>query len=156
MSLRAEVRELVERGDLVAIEKLVASNLRAVRHLLALTYHADEDVRRVAARGVAISSRHHPKLVKAIVRRLVWAMNDESGTNALTAPAVVLAIARERAELLVPMVPDLIRLAGEEELSEGLSQALSTVTEACPGEVGAALQNALNTRMHRGGGPDDD
>jgi len=151
MSLRVEVRELVDRGDLVAIENLIAANLRAVRHLLALTYHAEENVRTIAARGVALAGRHHPQLLTGIVRRLVWAMNDESGTNALTAPAVILAIAQEQPELLLPMVPDLVRLAGEEELSEGLSQALSTVSDACPGRVGSELQKSLNVRMRDGG-----
>ena len=43
----------------------------------------------------AVAARHHPDLVQQVVRRLVWAMNDESGTNALTAPEVVKAVADE-------------------------------------------------------------
>lgn len=150
MSLRERVRDLVERGELERIEKLAAAEPRAVRHLLALTYHADTDVREVAARSVALASRYHPSLVQGIARRLVWAMNDESGTNALSAPAVIVAIAREKAELLLPVVPDLIRLAGDEGLSEGLAEALTTIVGACPGKVGEGLQRSLNDRI-RGG-----
>ncbi len=150
MSLRERVRGLVEQGELDAIDELVAEQPRAVRHLLALTYHADTNTRKVAARTVALASRHHPSLVQGITRRLVWAMNDESGTNALSAPAVIVEISRENPELLLPVVPDLIRLAGDEGLNEGLAEALSTIAEACPGKVGKGLQKSLNDRI-RGG-----
>jgi predicted short-subunit dehydrogenase-like oxidoreductase (DUF2520 family) len=86
-----------------------------------------------------------------VIRRLVWAMNDESGTNALTAPEVLQAVAAERPELLLPVVPDLVRLAADEGLREGLASALRTVASRCPGQVGQELSESLGKRVRSGG-----
>ena len=78
-------------------------------------------------------------------------MNDESGTNALTAPAVVLAVAEENPTLLVPVIPDLVRLSADEDLRPDLASALSIVVDRCPGELGRSLTDAVNTELRRRG-----
>jgi cobyrinic acid a,c-diamide synthase len=149
--LGSQVRAAVEQQRTDELERLAASEPRAVRHLLALTYQADETLRRTAARAVARAGRYHPRLVQNVIRRLVWAMNDESGTNAVTAPGVLQAIAEEQPELLLPAVPDLIRLAADESLREGLAGALRLVASRCPGKVGQGLAELLNRRGQDGG-----
>lgn len=145
MSLRSRVHEVVQReasnGD---IEELVSNEPRAVRYFVGMSYHSDPDVRKMAIKGVAMAARYHPELAQKIVRQLVWAMNDESATNALTAPEVLEAIADERPELLLPMVPDLTRLAADPGLAEGLAKTLKTVVRRCPGKVGKSLSRSLN------------
>ncbi len=152
MSLRAEVQAAVEsgmQGNFEAVENMVSQEPRSIRYLLGMTYHFDEERRRTAGKAIAIASQYHPKLVKAVVRRLIWAMNDESGTNALTAPDVLIEIARVRPEILLPAVPDLTRLATDEGLHDGLASALKLVSKACPGEVGSSLSASLNKRLRR-------
>jgi hypothetical protein len=138
-----------QAGQFSLIQKLVAEEPRAVRHLLGLTYHPDSKKREVATKGLVLASRYHPKLVQEVLRRLIWAMNDESGTNALTAPEVIQAIAAEEPELLLPLVPDLTRLTADPGLREGLTKALKTVAEKCPGEVGARLSASLRKRFRK-------
>ena len=145
MSLRSRVHEVIRQGlGNGDIEELVSSEPRAVRYFLGMSYHSDPDIRKKAVKGIAVAARHHPELVQKIVRQLVWAMNDESATNALTAPEVMLAIANERPELLLPMVPDLTRLAADPGLHQGLSEALKTLVRRCPGKVGEKLSRSLN------------
>ncbi len=150
MNLRQEVRRAAEGGELDALERLIEHDPRALRHVLALTYHSDGDLRAIAAHGMAIGGRHHPRLTQRLVRRLVWAMNDESGTNSLTAPAVVLAIARERPDLLVSVSPDLVRLATDEDLRPDLQRALRVVVDRCQKRLGSALINAIEAVLRRG------
>ena len=145
--MRAQVRTAIDENRLDLLEELVQAEPRAIRYLLGLSYQEDAELRQRAARGLALASRHHPTQIQGLVRRLIWAMNDESGTNALTAPEVVAAIAEESPELLLPMVPDLVRLAGDEGLREGLARALKTVSERCPGKVGKELQASLNEQL---------
>ncbi len=147
MNLRTHVREMVENGKLDEIDMLLGVEPRALRYLVSLTYRSEPEVRQVACQGVARAARYHPDLVQQVVRRLVWAMNDESGTNALTAPEVVKAIAEERPEILLPLVPDLVRLASDEGLKDGLADVLKTVTDSFPGEVGQGIQDSLNKRF---------
>jgi hypothetical protein len=115
-----------------------------------MSYHADPEIRKTAIRGVALAARHHPKLVQDIVRRLVWAMNDESATNALTAPQVLQALADEKPELLLPVVPDLTRLAADPGLQEGLAKTLKILSNRCPGKVGASFTKSLNECREKG------
>jgi len=144
VNLRARTLQAVRSGD---VEDLVASEPRAVRYLLGLTYHENEELREKAARGVALAARYHPKLIQNVVRRLIWAMNDESATNAVTAPQVLAAIACEQPELLLPVVPDMTRLAADPSLHDGLAKALRTVASRCPGKVGERLGESLAGRF---------
>ena len=147
MSLRERIQRAVREGDLDDIQTIVSEEPRAVRFLVGLSFHTDERIQSTAAKGVAVAARFHPELVQRVVRRLVWAMNDESGTNAITAPRVVQEIAWERPDLLVPMIPDLVRLAGDLNLYDGLSCALRTVANSCPGEIGRSMTDSLRSRF---------
>jgi cobyrinic acid a,c-diamide synthase len=149
--LGQQVRAAVQAGHVDALEQLVAQESGAVRHLVALTYQPDAAQRRIAAQGVGLAGRYHPRLVQSVIRRLVWAMNDESGTNAATAPEVLQAIAEHEPALLLPMVPDLCRLAADPTLHEGLAATLRTVTSRCPGSVGHSLEESLRQRAEDGG-----
>lgn len=144
MSLRSQIHDAV-RGGLAdgELEELVANEPRTIRYLLGMSYNADPEIRKTATRGIALAAKHHPKRVQEVVRRLIWAMNDESATNALTAPEVLEAIADETPELLLPMVPDLARLAADHGLREGLSRTLKTVSSRCPGKVGEMMSRSL-------------
>jgi len=143
VSLRVQVRDLVARGETEKLGALVADEPRAIRHLVGLTYQDDEKTRAVACRAIGRASRHHPDLVQQVVRRLIWAMNDESGTNSLTAPEVVKAVAEESPELLLPLVPDLTRLAADEGLHERLAEVLRMLAEKFPGSVGRGIEGSL-------------
>lgn len=149
MSLRAEVLELVAEGVTGPLDELVAEEPRAIRHLVGCTYQADDRTRGVACRAIGRATRHHPDLVQQVVRRLVWAMNDESGTHALTAPEVVRAVADERPELLLPLVPDLTRLAADPGLQENMAGILGSVAAAFPGSVGRGIEDSLNKQIRK-------
>jgi hypothetical protein len=143
VSTQALLREAVLRGDLVEVERLVAADRRMVRALLSLTYQADAAMRDTAADGLAIAARHHPDLVTEALRRLVWAMNDESGTNAVNAPAVIRRIAESEPHLLVGMVPDLLRLTADPGLRDELVAAVRKVAELLPAQAAQALRGGL-------------
>jgi hypothetical protein len=147
MNLKARTFAAVRDGVDGEMERLVAQEPGAVRHALGLSYNEEPLIRRRAARAVALASRSHPAMVLNVIRRLVWAMNDESGTNAATSPEVLQAIADEMPELLFPMLPDLVRLSADPELHEGLVVVLRTVSRRCPGELGRQLEKSIHERI---------
>jgi hypothetical protein len=136
----AEAVRLRRFDDLAAV---VAADKRAVRHLLALTYRSEPAVRAAAARGLALASRNHPKLVQEVARRLVWAMNDESGTHALTAPEVLRAIAEESPQLLLPLVPSLLGLTADPGLREALVEIVRIVARHDPKAAVSGIARAV-------------
>lgn len=150
MKLRDQVLEAVTAGDFDALDKMVAEDQRPIRYLLGLTYRDDPAISENASRGIALAARHHPEHIANLIRRLVWAMNDESGTNALTAPTVLQAIVAEAPELIVPVVPDLVRLSADEGLQEGLAVVLATVVEKCPGTLSRGMAQDLTERYRNG------
>jgi hypothetical protein len=143
------LEQAVREKRLDDVEGIVSEDAGALRHLVRLMYELDDEVRRTAARGIALATRHHPRAVEQIVKRLVWAMNEESGTNAEYAPEVLHAIALENPELLVPVAPDLVRLAGDVSLYDELSEVLHEVVRQCPGKVSRGITDALNRAERR-------
>ncbi len=127
MGVRERVMEAVRGHRFDDLAAIVASDKRALRYLVALTYRPEPDVRAAAARAVALASRHHPQLVQEVARRLIWSMNDESGTHALTAPEVLRAIAEESPQLLLPLVPSLLALTADPGLREALVEVVRIV-----------------------------
>lgn len=144
-ALKKQVIALVEGQRFDELEALIAEQPRTLRTLLGLTYRTDDVLRAGGARGLALAARHHPEQIQKTVRKLLWAMNDESGTNALTAPEALVAIATERADLLLPMVRDIFRLASSDKgLHDGLAEALRLIKQQHPGEVGRRIGDELN------------
>jgi hypothetical protein len=139
----AGLRAAVGRGDLTEVERLVAADRRLVRTLLGMTYQADPARCAVAADGLALAARHHPELLTDVLRRLIWAMNDESGTNAMNAPLVIRRIAESEPRLLVGLVPDLLRLTADPVLRDELVAAVRRVAELLPAQAAAALRGGL-------------
>jgi hypothetical protein len=149
MSLKAQVLELVAQGDAERLNALVAEESRAVRYLVGCSYREDAPTRKIACQALGRASRHHPDLIQQVVRRLVWAMNDESGTHSLTAPEVIKAVAEVSPEQLLPVVPDLTRLAADEGLHDPLAEILGMLAEKYPGSVGRGIEGSLNKRLRK-------
>ncbi len=141
---------MVQDDRLEDLERLVAGDVRVVRHLVGMTHRSDAAIRKTAAAGVGLAARYHPDAIARVIRRLIWSMNEESGANGLTAPQVLEAIARVRPDLVLPVVPDMVRLSGDDNLHDGLADALCVVVHKLPGKVGDVMTQRLQERIDRG------
>lgn len=143
MKAHGAVVEAVEEHRLDDVAELVKSDPRTVRQLVALTYRPEADVRATAARGLALAGHHHPRLVQEVARRLVWAMNEESGTNAVNAPEVLRAVAEETPDLLRPLVPNLLRLTRDARLRDALVDVVRLVAQGDRRSVVDSIARAI-------------
>lgn len=150
MKLRDRLKAAVGDRDEVALEAIISESPRCLRHLMAMTYDTNAEVRALAARGIALAGRHHPRKVKEQVERLVWSMDNRANTNAVGAPDVLLAVAEEFPEMLLPLVADLARLARQPLLQNGIAAVLNTVSNKKPGEVGRRMSADLTEKMNSG------
>ncbi len=150
MSARGAIVEAVQEHRLDDVAELVKSDPRTVRQLVALTYRPEPDVRATAARGLALAGHHHPRLVQEVARRLVWAMNEESGTHAVTAPEVLRAVAEETPELLRPLVPNLLRLTRDARLRDALVEVVRTVARHDPKAAVNGMARAITSCERKG------
>ena len=150
MAMKEELRTAVEQGDLKQVETIVSQEKKAIRYLAGMIYGLNAEKRHFAAKGIAIAAKYHPRMVEKVVERIVWAMDSKSGTNATEVPEILKAIAKEQPKLLIPMVPEMARLApGDTSMHKGIQETLRLVNEACPGEVNKKMGKALWERMKR-------
>ena len=150
MTSKDLLKAAVVEGNMEEVESIVCEEPRAVRNILGLMYAGDSAVRANCAKALVIASRYHERVVKRMIKSLAWAMDQRSGTYAPTAPEVLRAIAGENPELLLPIVPDLVRLAGDTSLSQGICDTLRVVTDQCPGQLGPRVAKDLERRMEYG------
>ena len=135
MGLKDEVGRLLRSGDEAALARTVAGDRRAVRLLTARLWDTDGDVRARAARGLGEAAVHHGVLIREIVRRLMWALNDESGTNGAPVLAALGEIGRHAPRILAPYVSALAALSADEGLRVDVVTALTAVAASAPGVV---------------------
>ena len=140
MGLREEVSALLRQGHEKALADLVASDRRALRPLMGRLWDPDADVRARAAGAIGLAAEHHTALGIEIIRRLMWALNDESATNGVYGIPALGAIGRRNPRLFEPFVGPLASMAWDDGLRLELMGALAAVAEADPSLVAPHME----------------
>jgi len=127
--------ELLRRGDSASLERLVADRAAAVRHLQGRLWDPDERIRQRAAVALAAAAEARPEHGRDLLRRLLWALNDESATNGRYAVSALAEIGVRCPDLIGPFVGSMVRLLEDDGLKPLLLQALSRIGRATPAAV---------------------
>jgi hypothetical protein len=153
MGLKDEMTELLRHGREDEAAALAARSPRAVRALLGRVWDPDEALRRGAARAVGLAAAADRDLGLEIIRRLQWALNDESATNGVYGLAALGEIGRKAPDLLEPFLPMMAALAWDPGLRLELLRAFRAVAETAPRLVRAHLNEFM---AHAGAFTDDE
>jgi HEAT repeat protein len=140
MSLRREIRTLLQQGHETALAELARTNPRAVAPLVGRLWDPDQEIRERAARAIGHAAAAHADLGLEVIRRLIWALNDESATNGVHGIPALGEIGRKAPELLAPFVPTLTSMTEDAGLRCALLRALKLVAETAPHLVVDHLQ----------------
>jgi len=132
MRLKVMVMEMLRRGDRQGLDQLVAEQPRAARTLQGRLWDADPEIRDRAAQALGAAAAAHPELGKELLRRAMWALNDESATNGAPVLAAVGEIGRRCPELVAPFVGPVTALLWDDSLRPGILRALCRIAEAAP------------------------
>lgn len=130
--LGRRILDLLRRGREEEAAELAAADPRALRPLMGRLWDPDPEVRRRAAAAIGRSAAANPERGLEMVRRLMWALNDESATNGVHGIAGLGEIGHRCPRLLAPFVPALVAMAGDDGLRLELLRALGRVAEADP------------------------
>jgi hypothetical protein len=141
------VMELLRRGDRQGLEQLVALEPRAVRHLQGRLWDSDPGVRKHAAEALGAAAAAHPKLGRELLRRALWALNDESATNGADTLPVIGEIGCRAPDLVAPFVGPMTSYVWDDSLRPGILRALCRIAEVAPGLV-AEVRDRLLTIEH--------
>jgi len=132
MSLSKEVRDLLQQGREDAAAELAMAEPRALRPLVGRLWDPDREIRRRAARALGRGAVAHPELAVEVIRRLMWALNDESATNGVHAIPALGEIGRRAPEMLAPYVPALVTMTADSGLRLEILRALTSIAERAP------------------------
>lgn len=112
--MKADLRRLLQDGDLAAIAAWAGRQRRVLSYLTALTYDPDPQVagRAIEAFGLAASaiSEVDPEFVRGHLRRLFWLLNDESGGIGWRAPELIGEVLRRQPHRFAEFIPNLLWL----------------------------------------------
>jgi HEAT repeat protein len=132
MRLKEMVMEMLQRSDRRGLEKLVVTEPRAIRYLQGRLWDSEERVRRNAAEALGSAAAAHPAIGTEILRRAMWALNDESAMNGAYMLPVIGEIGFSKPELVAPFVGPMTSYLWDDGLRPGILRALCRIAEAAP------------------------
>ena len=135
MGLKGRVMELLRAGDEQTLGAVAAQEPRAARFLLGRLWDPNEALRQRAARALGVAAATHSEIGIDLLRRLMWALNDESATNGLYGITAVAEIGFNDPELVAPFIAPLASLSWDDGLRREIISALTRIAEAAPEAV---------------------
>jgi hypothetical protein len=103
-----------------------------VRYLQGRLWDRDADVRSHAAAALGAAAAAHPELGREVLRRAMWALNDESATNGGPMLAAVGEIGRRSPDLVAPFVGPMTVYLWDEGLRPEILAALCRIADTAP------------------------
>ncbi|SHF52858.1 HEAT-like repeat-containing protein [Desulforamulus putei DSM 12395] len=152
MSLREEIDRLLSENRYEELVERALQNQGIIKFLFRFFYHpygvqrwqAIEGLGRVAEALV----QKDPEAVREIIRRLLWSMNDESGTAGWSAPEAIGEIIYRNPELFKDFVPIVINASEEEIFHRGIAWALGRIGQKRPDLVQESIPLLLEFLHH--------
>ena len=124
--------EMLRQGDAEGLERMVGENPGAVRFLQGRLWDPDSEIREEAAIALGAAAAAHPDLGRELLRRALWALNDESATNGAPVLPVIGEIGFRNPEVVAPFVGPMTSYLWDDGLRPGILRALSRIAESAP------------------------
>jgi hypothetical protein len=132
MRLKEGVMELLRQGDSEGLERMVTETPAAIRFLQGRLWDANPEIRCRAAIALGAAAAAHPDLGRELLRRALWALNDESATNGGPMLPAVGEIGRRSPDLVAPFVGPMTAYLWDDGLRPGILDALCRIAETAP------------------------
>lgn len=130
--LGRKIIDLLRQGHEEAAAELAIANPRAFTPLVARLWDPDPEIRRGAAGAIGRSAAAHPARGLEVIRHLMWALNDESGTNGLYGIPALGEIGYRASEMMAPFVPTLAFMSRDDGIRLELLKAFGRIAESDP------------------------
>jgi len=127
--------KLLQVGDFEQASALLREDKNLLNFAYRLLYNEDPFLRYKAGFIMALGLKDDPGMARRIMERLMWAMNDESGTycpGALVASAQILATVPEAGRGFAPPIASMVL---EEDANEDTLWAVGTLATVLPDDI---------------------
>lgn len=132
MRVKEEVMDLLRRNDVEGLEQMVSENPSAIRFLQGRLWDADPEIRSRAATALGAAGVAHPDLGRELLRRALWALNDESAMNGKYMLPAIGEIGRRAPDLVAPFVGPMTGYLWDDGLRPGILDALCRIADEAP------------------------
>jgi len=136
--------ELLRHGDTEGLQRMVGENPAAVRFLQGRLWDADAEIAGHAAEALGTVGAAHPELGREVLRRALWALNDESATNGAYMLPAIGEIGLRAPDLVAPFVGPMTAYLWDDGLRPGILSALRRIAEVAP-ELIAGIHDRLES-----------
>ncbi len=132
MARNAEIEKLLRNEDYDSLEKMLTEKPQLVRRLIGYLYDPDESLRTSAARSFGIAAKILPMdKLKDLIRRMMWMLNDESGSSCWHVPYALGEIGYTNYEAIKDFLGCLEHYTKDPDhtLSKGVKDAFARIEE---------------------------
>ena len=124
--------EMLRQDDTGGLERIVVDNPAAIRFLQGRLWDPDPEIRSRAAVALGAAAKTHPDVGRELLRRALWALNDESATNGAYMLPAIGEIGRRAPDMVKPFVGPMTSFLWDEGLRPGILSALCRIAEVAP------------------------
>ncbi|MCP4727825.1 MAG: hypothetical protein GY863_22495 [bacterium] len=133
MARNKELAQLLRNNDLEKIEEILTAKPQLVRRLMGYLYDPDEDLRMAAAKSFGIAAKVLPmEKLKDLIRRMMWMLNDESGSCCWHVPYALGEIGYANYEAIKDFLPCLEHYSKDPDhtMNKGVKDAFVRIRAA--------------------------
>lgn len=147
MSLKDDIKTLLDNKEFEAIAKLAQDKQRVVRYLFSFLYSTDDLLHWRAAEALgAVAGRRASNDTdegRNIPRRLIWSLAEESGATAWPAPEALGAVVSSRISLFPDLAPITLSFIEDPILSRGVLWAARKIGEQRPDLIQGSIPGVI-------------
>jgi hypothetical protein len=144
MGLKERVMKCLRAADRDGLAHLVAKEPRAIRYLVGRLWDPRDSLRRLSAQAIGRAAASHNEIGRDLIRRLMWALNDESAMNGVYGLPALGEIGYYAPELMQPFVAPMSSYLWDEGLRLEILRALDRMAESDRGLI-EAVRERLET-----------
>jgi hypothetical protein len=104
-ALRQDINALLEKGDFPGLVTLAGQEIHVAGLLMQYLYDPDDPRYWRALEGLGHVARGHPSQVQKIITRLLWLLNEDSGSFGWGAAAALGEIGRHELSVVADIIP---------------------------------------------------
>jgi len=129
---KEELETILRNNELERLRKEIRDKPQTVRRLMGFLYHPELEVRDAAAKGFGIAAQILPiEKLKDLIRRMMWMINDESGSCCWHVPHALGEIGYHNSAAIQDFIGSLSYYADDPDntLSTGIKEALKRINQ---------------------------
>jgi HEAT-like repeat protein len=138
-TLREQLRQLLREADYPELLALAAADRRVGENLLQFLYDPRDLLHWRALEALGRLAGAHPRQVQRLISRLLWLLNEDSGSFGWGAAAALGEIGRQQISLVNEIIPMFMGLLDEEFSRAPMLWGIGRLAERHPALLGEVL-----------------